>query len=115
MRIVKRLPVYATGVALAVALATVADAREWSGWHIVGVGVAVGAFYVLTIFVPWLVREQLAAVPGQYETNGTPLSRVVTFRVNGGNGSADEWHAGRPPTAGDLVALEHSQPHVVTR
>jgi hypothetical protein len=41
-----------------VALVLVADGRGWSGWQTLAAALGVGVFYVVTILVPWLIREQ---------------------------------------------------------
>jgi hypothetical protein len=60
VKLLRRLPVYGAGAGFTVALVAVAKARDWSGWLTFGVAVGVLAFYVVTILVPWLIREQLA-------------------------------------------------------
>lgn len=61
MKFIRRLPVYAAGAGLAAAVVAVADARNWSGAQTLLVALGVGAFYVVTIFVPSLIREQVEA------------------------------------------------------
>lgn len=83
MTVIKRLPVYASGVGFTVAIVAVAEARHWSGWLTLLVALAVGVFYVLTIVVPWLIREQT-----------TRSRRDRTPRRNGG-ASGDTQHRHR--------------------
>jgi len=52
-----------------VALVLVADARDWNGWQILAAALGVGTFYVVTILVPWLVREQ--------DTDATETRKVL--------------------------------------
>ncbi|HCG02340.1 MAG TPA: hypothetical protein DEV93_17585 [Chloroflexi bacterium] len=83
MALIKRLPVYSVGLALTVALVAVADARGWSGVRTFAVAVGVTAFYVVTILVPWLLREQLASVTPQQPEQKT----VSHTNGNGGGGN----------------------------
>jgi hypothetical protein len=67
MRFLGRLPIYAAGLGFTVAVVAVAAARDWSGWETIAAALGVGVFYVLTIVVPWLVREQSSAAGGVTE------------------------------------------------
>jgi len=55
MGLVRRLPVYATGIGFTLGIIAIADARRWSGLVIVFTAFGVGVFYVVAILVPWLV------------------------------------------------------------
>jgi hypothetical protein len=77
--ILRRLPVYGTGIALCAALIAVADTRHWSGAQTTLVALGVGVFYVVTIFVPVLIRDQMAS----YTPPRTPpAAGVVAKRVH---------------------------------
>lgn len=65
LRVIKRLPVYLTGVGFAIALAAVANARHWSDLRVAVVGLGIAAFYVVLIFVPMLIREERARARGR--------------------------------------------------
>jgi hypothetical protein len=113
MALLRRIPIYATGLGLTVALVAVADSRDWSGLRTLLVAFAVAAFYVVTILVPWLIREQLAR-PSDHRTNGAqngePKAVEILLEANGvlvpRNGQ--EWSA---VTRGPVL-IEHSEPHV---
>ena len=73
MRFLGRLPIYAAGLGFTLAVVAVAAARDWSGWETIVAALGVGVFYVLTILVPWLVREQAlasASVREKVDVNG---------------------------------------------
>lgn len=55
--ILRRLPLYATGILLAAAFSAVARARGWSEGEALVYGGAMLAAYLLLVLVPWLVRE----------------------------------------------------------
>jgi hypothetical protein len=79
LRILRRLPTYATGLGFALALAGVADARRWSDLKTAAVGLAVAAFYVVLILVPMLIREE-----GRRRMTHDPPRNVAVPSKNGG-------------------------------
>lgn len=121
MRFVQRLPVYATGLGLTVAVAAVAGAREWSGWLTLVVALGVAAFYVVAILVPWLIREQALPVSSTRPANGVTQNgngRAVLVRVETNDASVvlaplDD-HGGllRVPATRGPVAIRPSEPRV---
>jgi hypothetical protein len=115
MALFRRIPIYAAGLGLTVALVAVAGSRDWSGLRTLLVALAVAAFYVVTILVPWLIREQLARPSDQRMNgaqNGEPKAVEILLEANGElvpkNGH--EWSA---VTRGPVV-IEHSEPHFTT-
>ena len=56
--ILRRLPIYATGVGFALGLTAIAISREWSDLLTLGVGLGVATFYTVFVLVPHLIREQ---------------------------------------------------------
>jgi hypothetical protein len=114
LRLIRRLPVFAAGLGLAVALVAVADAREWSGVETAGGVFAVGVFYVVTILVPWLIREQVGRQV-KTDTNGHGrIARLSVDFVSYGNGdivvlTPDPGPSPRPVTRGELPirVVEH--------
>jgi hypothetical protein len=118
MTVIRRLPLYATGIGFTVALVAVADSRGWSDLETLLVALAVGAFYVATIVVPWLIREQLARadVSGPQgplpHANGDHLALLVRLTADGA--IVDGEGFGREATHGP-VAIAHSEPHMTVR
>lgn len=117
MTIIRRLPVYAAGLGFAAALLAVAEARDWSGWELLGASVAVGTFYVLTILVPWLIREQVTAYRPETKppTNGGRFaiavgSHGVLAVLDDDNGWIQVSRTDDP-----LSVVKPSPPHAVTR
>lgn len=123
MRLIRRLPVYAAGVGFTAALVGVADAREWSGWRTALVALVVGLFYVVTILVPWLIREQIAdadKAPASVASNGNHWS-VALLRVDSDAQSVlvprggSDWSMPIPATRGPIAILRPSEPQVTGR
>jgi hypothetical protein len=90
VRLITRLPIYAAGLGLTVALAAVADARDWSGRLTLAAALGVGGFYVVTILVPSLIREQTLVGAGRArgpspDANGGP--HVFLVEVSESNGA----------------------------
>src|SRR5207248_493269 len=118
MIFLKRLPIYASGVGLTVALVVVADSRDWSGWDTLGAALAVGAFYVVAILVPLVLREQVsttaaaAAADHAPRANGNGNHFSLRLSVDEHNltvlvVSEPDRRALRAPTRGP-VAVAHS-------
>ncbi len=79
MKLIRRVPIYAVGVGLGVALVAVADARNWSGELTLLAALGVGVFYVVMILVPWLIREQV-----ERPIKRRPKLATSVHRANGG-------------------------------
>src|SRR5207237_152569 len=110
--LLKRLPIYAAGAGFTAAVVAVADARHWSGAVTVLVAVGVAVFYVGTIVVPWLMREQIMRMhiilrTQEIQTNGTgPGDLTILVPM------IDEAGApGLPITEGSVI-IKHSEPHL---
>jgi hypothetical protein len=127
MTILKRLPVYAAGVGLAGAVVAVAAARNWSGLETLLVALGVAVFYVVTILVPWLIREQVGrgrpgTRPGLGGSSGNGGPLTPSFRIEiSSTGNAIFIPLGRSPwtwpqaeTHGPRV-VEPSELHAVAR
>jgi hypothetical protein len=76
MLFLKRLPIYAAGLGFTIGLVLLADSRGWSGPRTVAAAIGVGAFYVVTILVPWLIREQTMS-------EGRSLTPLTNGHTNG--------------------------------
>src|SRR4051812_25180545 len=117
--VIRRLPIYAVGLGLTVAVIAVANARDWSGPTLFLVGLGVAVFYTLTILAPWLIWEQdekrRHSLPRGMEMSHDEFvissyrviipARPNASRANGKNGSA-----GATQTHGPFTA-RHTQPH----
>jgi hypothetical protein len=86
--LVRRLPVYAAGLGFTLAIVAVADAKKWSGLTIALVSLGVAIFYVATMLVPWLIREQNASAVSAYAT----LAAASTAPVRNGSSSTAVFH-----------------------
>lgn len=112
MRLIRRLPVYASGAGFTAGLIAVAEARNWSGMHVALVALGVGAFYVVTILVPWLIREQVgpqirAIIPALH-ADGDGFARVSVVFASEANGDVlvvapDPSSSHIPVTHGDIA------------
>jgi hypothetical protein len=136
----RRIPIYGTGLGLTIALVLVADALNWSGLQTLVVVIGAAIFYVVTVLVPWLIREQIGPRDAQVSLRGsgatehhereasepefelveTPDDRLFVVPVrrdeNGAlvpRGNGNPWSTA-PITHGPLV-LERSEPQVTTR
>lgn len=56
-RLLRLLPLYASGILLAIAVALVADSRDWSPLKAAVAGFVVAVIYLAAVAVPWLLRE----------------------------------------------------------
>jgi hypothetical protein len=57
-----RLLVYGIGLALGCGVVAMADAWRWSGLRTFLVALGFGAFYTVTVLVPWLIWRQRQGV-----------------------------------------------------
>src|SRR5437763_17118027 len=121
MVVIRRLPIYAVGLGLTVAVVAVADAGDWSGLTLFLVGLGVATFYTVTILAPWLIWEQdekrRRSEPGEvvlYEEFTIPSYRVtIHARPNVSPGNGKNGSAGATQTHGPFTA-RHTQPHHVS-
>jgi hypothetical protein len=93
-----------------VALIAVAEANNWSGWTTIAVGFVVGLFYVLTILVPWLLREQL--LRGEEKTHASTNGNGAHPLLGESSGILlPREYAGPPQTHGPVV-VKRTEQHV---
>lgn len=112
MKLIQRLPVFATGLGLACAVVLVADARHWSGLLTALVAASVGVFFVVAILVPVLIREQLP--PKTQASSEEELARLRLLLEEGRIGN-DAFPARvllrfGAREARDIVSLEFESP-----
>jgi hypothetical protein len=74
-RLLRLLPLYASVALLTAALAAVAHARDWGGWHTLAVAAVGGVIYLAAVAVPWLLATY--SVPRQ------PEPTIIYFAVHG--------------------------------
>lgn len=117
MKLIRRAPVYATGLGLALAVVSVADARDW-GWILTAsVGLGVALFYVVAILVPYLIREELGQTLLGAPRRATadtfvsrlPESDLEIVPATAGNGHPVVTHVSAT-MRGDLTTLELESP-----
>lgn len=108
MKLLQRLPLYATGVGFAALLLVVADVRNWSDLTFFLVALGIALFYTAMILVPWLIREQWDEADAS-ETKGTFYrADFDLIPRNGANG------AGKTVRTHGLPIAGYTPPRVTT-
>jgi hypothetical protein len=121
MTIIKRLPVYAAGLGFTVLLVVIAAGRDWSGVRTLVVALGVAAFYVVTILVPWFIREQVGRESVRWlgmrhlgsHTNGGRATIAVGYgrETDGVLIAVDVEEGTLVPATHGPVTLSPSEPH----
>jgi hypothetical protein len=68
MRLLRLIPLYASALLLAVAVALVADSRDWSPIQLALAGLVVAVVYLAAVAVPYLLNEMSQPMdkPGEF-------------------------------------------------